>query len=349
MDSLFGHLAPKFASKPEDLATEALTYILGKSDSGRIAFIEHVNRELGTDFPQDLQFSSHRSGDSGGIPDMQGDANGQRLLVEVKFWAGLTGPQTRGYHGELEKSSKGGCVFLVPEKRVEHIQRKLGNTLDVAEPTDPLPFQIQGGYKVGVTDWSTVLDIIESAVQASTENGRHYVLNDIHQLRGLCEKLDADAFHPLHADELGPEVARRMIDLRKLVNDLRKVVKKDDDFSSWQVDGRMKRRTTVYRFVGSLYGSKWFLGIFYDRWNDQEVSPFWIKFVDGNQERRQKIREALRGKVTVHKHPNPNKTHHILMPLTLEHGVERREVIANLKEQLKTIEEFLAPALRQEE
>ncbi len=37
--SLFGHLALRFGSQPENLATEALSYILGKSMSARLGFL----------------------------------------------------------------------------------------------------------------------------------------------------------------------------------------------------------------------------------------------------------------------------------------------------------------------
>lgn len=333
--SLIGHLAPKFAGKPEDVATEALSYILSRSDGARRKFSQHLEDRLSetaeVDLDDRMRFSSQRGSGEGAIPDLWGQAPGQRVLVEVKFWAGFTDRQTEGYSESLTGEDLGACVFLVPEERVENVIRKMDALFDEEADSD---------VAVSVTSWPAVLDAIESALHSSEEDHRHRVLEDLRQLRGLCERLEAEGFHPIRSDELGPDVARRQLDLRKLVEELREVLT-TQKFDPWKVTSNMRRRTSVYRFKGELYGTTYFLGILYNQWKDLEDSPLWVKFREADSRRQRRIKEMLREEMTVLDHPK--KARDILVPLELEFGVSRDGVLRHLKSQLTSIPAALSP------
>jgi hypothetical protein len=99
---LFGHLATKFGPHPENLATEALNYILAGSLASRRALI-HFLAQAEIVLPPDLFFRTQVHGDDSAIPDLSGvDADARRLvIVEAMFWAGLTEhpPVRRGGSG----------------------------------------------------------------------------------------------------------------------------------------------------------------------------------------------------------------------------------------------------------
>lgn len=329
MTSLFGNLAPRFSSNPEDVATEALVYILRRSEAARKEFVSHLERTLDVSVAPDMRFSTRRATGDGGIPDILGKSDGQRVVIEAKFWAGLTERQSEGYRGSLTDEGEDACVFLVPEERVDNIRRK----------TEGLFESEREAPSIGITHWSAVLDTVETAVRESTEDRKHQVLSDLQQLRGLCERLKAEGFHPIQPDELGPDVARRMIHLRNLVEELREILL-DDSGSSWEVTSNMRRRTTVYRFKGEFHGTTFFIGILYNQWKGFEDSPLWVKFRDEMPTRREKIRSFLRPETTVFNHPH--KQRDLLTPLELKIGASRDEVVNHLKDQLSTISESLS-------
>ena len=72
------------------------------------------------------------------------------------------------------------------------------------------------GHKMLLTSWRALLMQMES--QASIAGDR-VVVRDIEQLVGLTERMDSDAFLPIHSDELGQQFPRRMLNLVRLIDD----------------------------------------------------------------------------------------------------------------------------------
>ncbi len=113
--SLFGHLVTRFATKPENLATESLTYILQKSPVARHAFVEFLRKNLKTNVPETLVFSQQVCGEDQSIPDLVGKSgNDEVVIVESKFWAGLTSNQPVSYLERLPKTSEAVSAFYSP-------------------------------------------------------------------------------------------------------------------------------------------------------------------------------------------------------------------------------------------
>ena len=82
-NTVFGHLAFQFATHPENLATEALSFVLRTSPAASRAFTEFL-RPIGLDCPGGLYFETQRGGLEQSIPDMKcRDGKGQlRVIVE---------------------------------------------------------------------------------------------------------------------------------------------------------------------------------------------------------------------------------------------------------------------------
>jgi hypothetical protein len=114
---VLAHLALRFASHPENLATEALAFILKGSEAASTVFIELL-RSRGVSLPRILTFETQQVGTDSAIPDMNGsdDSGILRVIVENKFWAGLTDNQPVAYLKRLPSSQSaalGGVIKLV--------------------------------------------------------------------------------------------------------------------------------------------------------------------------------------------------------------------------------------------
>jgi hypothetical protein len=123
---LFGHLASRFSTQRENLATEALTFILNRSVAMGETFRRLVGR-TGIELPQLARFHSQAGDEQGNIPDLIGlDAMGaERLVVENKFWAGLTENQPVGDLDRLPAEGGAVLMFVVPSKRLSIVWAEL--------------------------------------------------------------------------------------------------------------------------------------------------------------------------------------------------------------------------------
>ncbi|MDE2687051.1 MAG: hypothetical protein OXI16_06065 [Chloroflexota bacterium] len=116
--TLLAHLTPMLTDRVEDMAVEALGYILSKSPASRNA----LNLMLKSGVPEIKSVEQVRTqvtGDTGARPDLVGfDADdAERVLIEAKFWAGLTENQPNGYLERLPKDRPSALLFVAPEAR----------------------------------------------------------------------------------------------------------------------------------------------------------------------------------------------------------------------------------------
>jgi hypothetical protein len=225
---LFGHLAARFSTSPENLATEAVAFIVNRSAAMREALRRLVGR-TGIELPSLARFCSQAGDEQGNIPDLVGlDATGtERLFVENKFWAGLTENQPAGYLERLSTEGGGVLVFVVPSKRLPIVWTELASSAMNRAKRLPNPEQLAGNLlfarlssstAIAATTWSAVLDSLEAAARASDEAAD---AADIAQLRSLCDVMDMEAFLPVRIEELtNLEVPRRLIGLVDLIPDL---------------------------------------------------------------------------------------------------------------------------------
>ena len=97
-DSLLAALSVRFSDQAENIATEGLCYVIQRSAVARRALIDFVGH-YACDLSADLVFSTQVQNQAGGISDLVGkdDERQTRLIVESKFWAGLTDAQPVTY------------------------------------------------------------------------------------------------------------------------------------------------------------------------------------------------------------------------------------------------------------
>lgn len=225
-ETLFAHLATRFGPPPENLATEALGYILRRSALARDA-VRDLLRGVGVVVPSSLIYRNQVAGGDEAQPDLVGfdDQGNQRLIIEAKFWAGLTSHQPVTYLDRLPHDG-GALVFVVPAARItliwgELLRRCLDAKLSVQESQTSIPDVRQGalgdGRKLALVSWRALLDPIGFRLEAADDRRTR---EDLVQLRGLCERMDAEAFLPVTSEELTTQIYRRVIEFGRLVDEV---------------------------------------------------------------------------------------------------------------------------------
>jgi hypothetical protein len=219
--SLFAHLALKFGSHPENLATEALGYVLRCSRAARAAMASTMSA-VGANVAEDAEYSTQSVGDDSARPDLVArSASGtEPLLIEVKFWAGLTDNQPVSYLRRLP--ANGTLLVVAPAARATLLWGELERRCRDA----PFDFHAQtlgdvhvasvGDRRLVLLSWRYLLLALRRQVEAANEP---QTVGDIAQLEGLCERMDQDAFLPLSSEELTSGIHRRIFELGKIVDD----------------------------------------------------------------------------------------------------------------------------------
>jgi len=225
--SLFGHLAHNFSAHPENLATEALAYILRKSSIARGAFRRFLET-TGGHVPRDLLYETQASGEDDSIPDLVALAqdNTQPVICEAKFWAGLTENQPVTYLSRLPSTAGGILLFLAPARRLPLLWPELLRRCSEAglipapspsESPELLVATLPENKRLAAGSWRMALNAIRHALETE---GDLEAAADVRQLEGLCERMDAEAFLPLRGEDLSPSIASRIIQFNELVDTL---------------------------------------------------------------------------------------------------------------------------------
>jgi hypothetical protein len=350
MDRLFGHLAVKFGRSAEDLATEGLRYLLDRRVA-REAFVGFVNARAAAELPEALAFRTQEGTEDGdGRPDMLGVAGdgATPLVVESKFWAGLTAHQPNGYLRELAGTPGSVLLFLVPHPRREYIWPTLraraeeefvvaegAGTDGAAEGAERPSFvlDLANGTTLVLASWRDALNAIEAAVRA--EGGMHALLEDIHQVQSLCERYSDEGFIPLRGDELGQDVGKRLRQVHLIVQDLRSRMG-----AAWDGAANMSTSRKRYTFKTTLYGFPAVIGVKYIWWARRGQSPIWLRVKARDGDRCTAVVRALQPAFGAFDDA-PSYPTDVLLPLPLKPGVERDAVLDDLAAQLDDIAERL--------
>ena len=219
-DTLLAYLVPKLTSGVEDAATEALAYILNKSTACRESLADLVG--IGT--ADIIRVETQVTAPDGSQPDLVcfDTGNEKRLIVESKFWAGLTDNQPNAYIGQLPETGRSVLLFIAPDVRISTLWTTINHRASEGDiPLEPIDSsgriptaRVYGTEKqLMLVSWTRMLDKMLAIAEDSE------ISADIMQLRGLAQRQDEEAFLPLHSEELGPAFARRVRGFVRLIND----------------------------------------------------------------------------------------------------------------------------------
>lgn len=341
MSRLFGELATKFGRSPEDLATEGLCCLLRHSVAAE-AFIGDLNEKTGVTLPSSMTFRTQEEAEDGdGQPDMRGiggDGSTQ-LLVESKFWAGLTENQPNGYLRELIGTG-GVLLFLVPHPRRPYIWPKIreeaASEFEVrGRNSSESSFALRLGEEAALLlqSWRDTLNVMESAVRS--EGGLRDLLEDVHQVQSLCDRYSGEGFLPLRGDEVGQDVGKRIRQLQEITMDLRPRIE-----DRWGVNTGLSVSKKRHAFTATLHGFDATIGILHVWWARKGQSPFWMRLDTQTPNQQDRVLQALKSE-TYAKRGGDARPNSVLVALPPKLGVERDEVIEDLVQQLNRIAERL--------
>ena len=335
-NSLLGYLISRIGASPEPAATQALAYILRSSEDVGKAFATLVSQTGVTPVQTGRIAAEERYGDC--IPDLtiKDTADAVRIFVENKFWAGLTEAQPGAYLDELP--AEGVLLFIVPHRRIPSVWGELKarcrrgvkqRDLSGESKADHITWARTESRTLAVTSWKHVLDRLR---EAAHDGGHTSIAQDIIQLRGLTDKMNADEFLPLRADEVTDvNVACRLINYKNLVEDIIHPIVQD---------GIAERKAKSQGFTWSgrwvlLHGkfSLW-IGVTLGSWREYGVSPLWWETEDGLVGFKGRL-PAVSG-LFDEAQLNDGRTK-LRAPINLTPGVERQRVVDDAVEQMRRV------------
>ena len=332
--TLLAKLAPLFGAQTENLAVEALGHILSGSKPARRA-VSDVLRAGGADIGQVVQVRTQATGKDGARPDLVGfdERGAERLLIEAKFWAGLTRNQPVTYLKRLASDGGDPCalLFVAPVARQEPLWNELFRLaggvgrlpIRREDATELRSAEVDDSTFLVLTSWGNLLHRMAAQVGAA---GESHTETDIRQLQGLAEQQDDEAFLPLRPEEFGPEFPRRLRNLRGLVDDAtdrareKEIVGTEGMRVTPQVDG-------YGRYVRMGDQTPWF-GIHYGLWAGTRPTPLWLCFSGGAP-------ESLKGR------DDPQVFYGRDVPIYLPVGKEYDAVLDAVVKRLKAIGELI--------
>lgn len=345
--TLFAHLAlqKKFSDKYENIAVEALGHILSESDAARHV-LSDVLRTGGAEVGEIARVKTQASGEEGTRPDLAGldQHNKERVLIEAKFWAGLTDNQPVVYLERLPENQASALLFVAPAKRLELLWQEMCRLVGEAkielirghEEANLWSATVGGKRLLMLTSWTYLLDRMDSRASTSRES---HTESDIQQLQGLAEQMDDEAFLPLRREELGPELPRRLRNLEKLVDDVIKRLGQKELAANIKKAGSS---STAYGRGLQLSGADAWFGIDHYKWAENRDTPLWLYLYEGVQpvsEIRERL-QPLAPELELLEFVDNELVVPIYPPVGVEYDTVLNAVVAHLKE----VAELINPA-----
>ena len=337
-ETVLSHLALKLATHPENIATEALGFILRTSAEARSAMASLV-RQLGFDCPEGVNYQTQASNDDGSRPDLVGVTFGQKssLVIEAKFWAGLTDAQPIGYLNSLP--GEGGLLlFVAPSGRLDTLWSELLRRCNAAGKgyqEHQSQFAEQRHVRIGnqtlsVVSWRMLLNILSGALDRAGDRIR---AADVQQLQGLCDAMDREAFLPLNSEELTGTLGRRVVQFGQLASDLTDVL-----VSQGNASVKGLRSTGGNGWFGRyllLRGNGSFLGFNGEMWDKWGESPLWLDIKGADWQRSPALVDTLTDAGINFRISESDGA--CCIPIRLLTGVEREAVMDHALEQFDRI------------
>ena len=353
--TLLAHIALKLGTHPENIAVEALGHIL-RTSKAALRAIEDLLKAGGAEIGTISHVRTQATDKEGGIPDLAcSDQHGvERVLIEAKFWAGLTEHQPVTYLKRLPTDKPSALLFVAPRARFESLWAEL-DTRVTDERIDWRPdrdgndanlwtAEVGGKRRLMLTSWKAILDSMASSTSIA---GDSHAQSDIRQLLGLTQRMDEDAFLPLRAEELGPEFPRRVLGLKRLVEDV--AVRVSQEKWANKTSSTPSTAGTYYGWYMLLAGTGIWFGYWFDPWAKHRDTPLWVEFSEWDDENwpTVKLTEVRRKLAPLQQEDSPgiiDQRKSLLVPIDLPLGVEYDTVLDAVVKRLEEIARLIDSA-----
>jgi hypothetical protein len=347
-ETLLGHVAERFSGQVENIAMESLAFVVNRTPTAKKALLKFLE-QAGISFGESITINTQRAEEDESQPDMKGmNGSGKTvLLVEAKFWAGLTDSQPCKYLKHLAKDAQSMLVFVAPSKRLptlwaEALRRCKDDGRKVPSTQEVNPefwtVKLNESTWLGVVSWRVLLSYILRAVEAE---GHGEAAADIKQLMGLCEKQDEETFLPLAPEELSSQLGRRLVQFNSIVN---RVTEKlvADGFGSIKGLKATAAENWYGRYIKmSGYGCLIHTNAGY--WAEWRETPLWLNIKEAG-EMSWDVTSSLRRGLESLEIENPprvffdkNDDDAPNVPLFIPFGVEQNEAVDAIVRQIKEV------------
>lgn len=347
MQTVFSHIVQKrFSQVGEDVATDALAYVLQSSEAARRGMMRLL-RGLVPDLPS-LRFKTQQT--TGAIrPDMWGFSETEpRVYLENKFWAGLTDNQPISYLEQLAKYSQPAVLLVVaPAAREQTLWRELNRRLIAAGIVGPERGTVAGiaksvdtqlGPILALTSWTSVLSVLEHETVDDLKTR-----GDLAQLRSLCDAADSEAFIPVCGVEMSDQrTLARILQLNSVVNAVVDLAITENVMS---VNGLRPQasgeRIGRYVWIPGDQGAGAWLGIHFGLWRSHGATPLWLLFSEGDFGRAPAVSRLIEPWAAKNGVLTATNDRDFVIGLDIAIGEEKAGVIRSLVEDIKTIAAML--------
>lgn len=346
-DRILGHLAQRFAVSEENLATEALTWLLRRSSAASAALIG-LALANGTDVPDKLTFIGQVSSPDTGRPDVVGlDVNNrERLLIEAKFAAALTDQQPNGYLKRLPPDVDGMLLVVAPTVRLPTLWVELLRAVPDLAVTAPSPSAVPTAGVLSVKtgahatlaliSWRGLVSRVLDGLRGADETS---LAHDAEQLLALTEAMDSAAFAALRPGDLNARTARQIAQLERLIAAVRRRIAAESPvaepygnrsshgriFYGWWIRSQKTKKAIWYGFLPRA-------------WARHPISPLWVEVRVTASWSRQRLLQALSGLHEVGQAGMfEDGADKFLVPLTITEFAGEDEVVDNLRTQLENV------------
>jgi len=343
MNTIFSHIVQKRLSREnENVATEALCYVLGYSKAARNGMMKLL-RGVVPELP-DLRFQTQQT-EGKSRPDMWGyDKADPRIYIENKFWAALTVNQPVAYIEQLANYTQPTVLLVVvPDAREQTLWRELGRELKKAgisvkegDVAAGIVYSVSTdrGPILALTSWMKLISTLELEV-VDDQAAR----SDLFQLRALCKAADTDV--PISAEEVSDQrTAAFVLQLSSIV---REATEKAISATSLY-KGRFKpqadwERIGRYARFSDEQGVGVWLGIHFGLWKLYGETPLWAVFSGTDWGRAREVQALLEPWATQNgvftASQDNNEDERFVVAINIEFGEEKDQVTNAIADRLK--------------
>jgi len=321
-----------------------------------------VLRSFQVELAPDLSYQSQVTDPESGRPDVVGTdpAGGHQLIIEAKFWAGLTTKQPGAYVRMLNAGKPGVVLVVAPAVRLLTLWPELlvslvvytGGAEDASLPVadhEPGRYELAlpSGHVLALRSWRDILDELDRRLRAA---GLSEWLADLAQLRRLTERMDQTGFQPLLAEDLDIRTARQISSLFPLVKRLAGEFGTSDRLEKLGSKHSYHPLYFGWWLRSKACGIKVWVGLYLKAWAEHGSSPLWADIYPNRQsgwtmpvlDRALSSMQLPAGAGRWEDEAEPEGA--FLIPLMLSRSAEEDDVIADLKAQLSAIAEALDKA-----
>ena len=284
-DTLLAYLSSWFTSQTENIAVEALGYVL-KSPPAREGLDDAIRSGVQKVNPISSVRTQAIGWEDGTRPDLVGvdESDVERVLIEAKFWAGLTSRQPTAYLDRLPEYGPSVLMFVAPEERIKSLWPELQGRATAQGKkfgevhSERKCLRVEGTERhLMIISWTGLMDRLAARAR---EAGETDVEKDIQQLRGLAEFADDGRFQPIResGEDFGPD-SRRMRDLKHIIDS----ATERGIAGGWASKKGLNRTPRSYGYGRYLWlGSMgvWF-GVNVQKFEETAETPLWVAINPG--------------------------------------------------------------------